>query len=49
MAQIILSLENSPRETTIFVTRSPRVIADVIRKFALRRGVSPLSVDYRVV
>jgi len=49
MAQIILSIENSTRETTVFVTRDYRVIADVIRKFARQRGVSPLSVEYRVV
>jgi hypothetical protein len=48
MAQIILSVENSTRSTTVFVTRHPRVIADVIRKFARQRGVSPLSVEYRI-
>lgn len=48
MAQLILTVENSTRETTVFCTRHPRVIADVIKQFARKRGVSPLSVEYRI-
>jgi len=48
MAQLTLRLANGNRAATWNIARHPRVIADAIKAFARRHGVSPLSVHYDV-
>jgi hypothetical protein len=48
MARLTMRVTQGQRPLTVIVARHPGTIADVIKRFASARGVSPLSVDYSV-
>jgi len=48
MATLTLNVTNGRKPVVITLERNSRVIAEAIKRFARQRGVSPLSVEYRV-